>query len=120
MAHTVYKVYYGDVVVYVGRTNQPLQARIYGHLFRRPMHRVLDINQISRVEYAEFDTEADMNLYEIYYILTLHPLLNVDDKTRDYPTVKLPEVEFRLATFSRWERWKEMVNTGKTEPEAIF
>ncbi len=115
MSHTVYKIYYGDNVVYVGRTNQPLRDRIRGHLFAKAMHKVLDINQITKVEYAELQTEADMNLYEIYYILTLHPALNVDDKTKDFPTVTLPELTFREASFPRWERWKSDLAVEKME-----
>lgn len=117
--HIVYRIYYGDQIVYVGRTNQPLQTRIRGHLFAKPMHRILNIDLISKVEFHEFDSEADMNLYEIYYILLLHPIFNVDDKTKDYPTVRLPEVEFATATFKKWEEWKELIHQkeadGKTK-----
>lgn len=42
--HTLYRIYYGDIIVYVGRTNQPLSTRIRGHLFKRPMHRTLNVN----------------------------------------------------------------------------
>lgn len=111
--HTLYRIYYGEHIVYVGRTNQPLGTRIRGHLLAKPMHRKLNIDLITRIEYAEFESEADMNLYEIYYILTLHPPLNVDDKTRDYPTVRLPEVEFTKAEFPLWNKWKkEILETG--------
>ena len=111
--HTLYRIYYGEHIVYVGRTNQPLGTRIRGHLLAKPMHRKLNIDLITRIEYAEFESEADMNLYEIYYILTLHPPLNVDDKTRDFPTVHLPEVEFTKAVFPLWEKWrKEILTTG--------
>ena len=117
--HIVYRIYYGDQIVYVGRTNQPLQTRIRGHLFAKPMHRILNIDLISKVEFHEFDSEADMNLYEIYYILLLHPVFNVDDKTKDYPTVQLPEVEFTTATFKKWDIWKEEIRQkeidGKTK-----
>ena len=120
MSHTVYKIYYDEDVVYVGRTNQPLRTRIHGHLFAKPMHRIIDINQVSKVEYAELPTEADMNLYEIYYILTLHPALNVDDKTKDYPTVSLPELEFVNAEFPRWDVWKAKLNTDETKTDQTF
>ena len=111
--HTLYRIYYGEHIVYVGRTNQPLGTRIRGHLLAKPMHRKLNIDLITRIEYAEFESEADMNLYEIYYILTLHPPLNVDDKTRDYPTVRLPEVEFTKAEFPLWNKWKkEILESG--------
>ena len=102
--HTLYRIYYrddaeGDFIVYVGRTNMELKNRLRGHFFQKPMHRTICIEQVSRIEYATFKTEADMNLYEIYFILTLKPPLNVDDKTRDYPTVSLPEVE--------WKEWHD-------------
>lgn len=42
--HTLYRIYYGDIIVYVGRINQPLSTRIRGHLFTRPMHRTLNVN----------------------------------------------------------------------------
>lgn len=115
--HIVYRIYYGDQIVYVGRTNQPLQTRIRGHLFAKPMHRILSIDLISKVEFHEFDSEADMNLYEIYYILLLHPVFNVDDKTKDYPTVRLPEVEFTTATFKKWEEWKELIHKKEADGE---
>lgn len=105
----VYRVWYGDALVYVGRTKQPLQDRIRGHLFQRPMHRTIAIEQVTKIEYAELPTEADMNLYEIYYILKEHPPLNVDDKTRDYPTVSLPELEWREFKTPLWEKWKAAI-----------
>lgn len=117
--HIVYRIYYGDQIVYVGRTNQPLQNRIRGHLFAKPMHRVLSIDQISKVDFAEFNAEADMNLYEIYYILLIHPPLNVDDKTKDFPTIRLPEVKFKTAEFKNWNKWKtQLKELEETENRA--
>lgn len=81
------------------------------------MHRILNIDLISKVEFHEFNSEADMNLYEIYYILLLHPVFNVDDKTKDYPTVRLPEVEFTTATFKKWEEWKELIHQKEADGE---
>lgn len=104
--YTLYRIYYGDQIVYIGRTKQPLQNRIRGHLYQKPMHRTIDIEQVSKIEYTELPTEADMNLYEIYYILTLKPLLNVDDKTKDYPTVTLPELVWSEFRTKLWEKWK--------------
>ena len=103
----VYRVWYGDTLAYVGRTKQPLQDRIRGHLFQRPMHRTIAIEQVTKIEYAEFTTEADMNLYEIYFILKDHPPLNVDDKTRDFPTVSLPPVEWKEFRTGLWEKWAD-------------
>ena len=111
----LYRIYYGDQIVYVGRTKQPLQNRIRGHLFQKPMHRSIAIEQVSKIEYAEFRTEADMNLYEIYFILKWHPMLNVDDKTRDFPTVELPPVEWKVFETHLWGRWKTEILEKENE-----
>lgn len=113
--HIVYRIYYGDTIVYVGRTNQNLRSRIRGHLFEKPMQRKIDINQVSYIDYAEFESEADMNLYEIYYILKLHPVLNVDDKTKDFPTVSLPVPDFMKAEFPLWDKWKQQLALKESE-----
>ena len=117
--HTLYRIYYGDQIVYVGRTNQPLSTRIRGHLFAKPMHRKLDINLVSCVDYHVFESEADMNLYEIYYILKLHPPLNVDDKTKDSPTVHLPELTFHQAIFPLWDKWKKEIEEKDSKQKSI-
>ena len=101
----LYRIFYGDSIVYVGRTKQPLQDRIRGHLFAKPMHRAININLITKIEYSSFTTEADMNLYEIYFILKWHPQFNVDDKTRDYPTVELPDVKWTEFRTPLWDKW---------------
>ena len=94
----VYRIWDGNDLIYIGRTKQPLQNRIRGHLFQKPMHRTLSVDLVTKIEYAELQTEADMNLYEIYFILREHPPLNVDDKTRDYPTVELPPMKWKEFT----------------------
>ena len=45
----VYRIWYDSHIVYVGRTKQPLQSRIRGHLFNKPMHRTIDINHVSKI-----------------------------------------------------------------------
>lgn len=64
----LYRIWYRDCLAYLGRTKQPLQARIRGHMFARPMHRAIDIHNVTKIEYTQLQTEADMNLYEIYFI----------------------------------------------------
>lgn len=105
----IYRIWYGNCLVYVGRTKQPLQSRIRGHLFSKPMHRTVNIEQVTKIEYAELGSEADMNLYEIYYILRLHPPLNVDDKARDDLSVTLPELEWKAFTTPLWEGWRQEI-----------
>lgn len=119
----LYRIYYdgpkGNALVYVGRTKQPLQDRIRGHLFARPMHRSIDIKLVTKIEYAELKTEADMNLYEIYYILKDRPPLNVDDKARDNLTVSLPDLEWMEFKTPLWEKWVEALDTKATERDRM-
>lgn len=115
----LYKIFYGTTLVYLGRTKQPLANRLRGHFFQKPMHRVIDINLVTAIQYARFRTEADMNLYEIYFILTLHPPLNVDDKTQDYPTVTLPEVEWMNYDPPLMEKWRKEIGERMTRYDKI-
>lgn len=102
----LYRIWYGDCLVYLGRTKQPLQARIRGHMFARPMHRAIDIHNVTKIEYTQLQTEADMNLYEIYFINLWKPPLNVDDKARDNLTISLPELEWKEFHPTNWEKWQ--------------
>ena len=106
---TLYRIYYGDSIVYLGRTMQPLQNRIRGHLFKKPMHREISIELVSKIEYATFQSQADMYLYEVYFINLWHPPLNKDDKAGDSLTVSLPEVEWKAFSTHLWEKWKKEI-----------
>lgn len=102
----LYRIWYGGCLAYLGRTKQPLQARIRGHMFARPMHRKIDIHNVTKIEYTQLQTEADMNLYEIYFINLWKPPLNVDDKARDNLTIVLPELDWKEFVPKNWEQWK--------------
>lgn len=102
----LYKIWYGDCLAYLGRTKQPLQARIRGHMFAKPMHRAIDIHNVTKIEYTKLQTEADMNLYEIYFINLYKPPLNIDDKAQDNLTIQLPELKWEEFIPSKWEDWK--------------
>lgn len=105
----IYKIFYGNDIVYLGRTKQSLQNRIRGHLFKKPMHRSININLVTKIEYAEFKTEADMNLYEIYFINLYKPTLNIDDKVKDNLTITLPDVQWKPFNIPLWEKWQEKI-----------
>ncbi len=107
----LYRIWYGECLAYLGRTKQPLQARIRGHMFAKPMHRAIDIHNVTKIEYTEFATEADMNLYEIYYINLWKPPLNVDDKARDELTISLTEKEWFIFVPSKWDEWKAQLSS---------
>lgn len=105
----LYRIFYDEEIVYIGRTNQPLQDRIRGHLFAKPMHRKIEIEKVTKIEYAEFASEADRNVYEIYYILLHKPSLNVDDKCRDPLTIELPPVIWKPFITKLWGKWHKQI-----------
>jgi len=112
---TLYKIYYGDTLAYLGRTRQPLKRRLHGHFFKKRLHKAIDIFEVTRIECAQFATCADMYLYEIYYINMLHPLLNRDDAAEDELTVVLPEVAFTAFECDLMEKWKAEVLIKKEQ-----
>jgi hypothetical protein len=105
----LYKIYYDDILVYVGRTKQPINQRLWGHFSAKPMHKKIDVSQVSKIEVCCCNTEADMFLYEIYYINKLCPVLNCDDKAKDGLTVSLPELEFISYMPDRMDIWKQSI-----------
>ena len=105
----LYRVWYGDVLMYVGRTHQPLPRRLHGHFFGKPMHRKLDASLVSRVEFAECGSEADMYLYEIYYICKLKPPANCDDRACDALSVELPELSWHEAELPLMDKWRSEI-----------
>jgi hypothetical protein len=111
----LYKIYYESGLVYLGRTKQPLQDRIRGHLFKKPMHRSIDINLVTKIEYANFRTESDMFIYEVYYINKYKPPLNADDKARDEVTIDIPDVAFVEFSTHLWDSWKNEINSRASD-----
>lgn len=61
-----------------------------------------------------FETEADMNLYEIYYINLWKPPLNVDDKARDSLSISLPDKEWDEFIPANWDKWKNEIDTDNS------
>jgi excinuclease UvrABC nuclease subunit len=113
--HTLYRIYYDENLVYLGRTNQPISTRLRGHFFDKPMHKKIDINQVTKIEISELKTEADMFIYEIYYINKLKPTLNRDDKSRSEVTINLPELKFEEFYPPRMEVWKKEVENREKQ-----
>jgi len=113
----LYRIFYESQMVYLGRTKQPLQDRIRGHMFKRPMHRDIDISLVVKIEYAEFKTEADMNVYEIYFINEFKPPFNRDDKAQDKLSFSLPCVQWNIFKTKLWDKWKEKINADIAEEE---
>ena len=107
--HTLYKIYYGETCVYLGRTNQPIATRLRGHFFAKPMHKMIEITIVTKIEICTLKTEADMYLYEIYYINLLKPALNRDDKAFDELSVILPELDWKEYKPPRMDVWLKIM-----------
>lgn len=107
----LYRIWYGDFIAYLGRTKRPLQARMRGHMFAEPMHRAIDIHNVTKIEYTHLSTEADMNLYEIYFINKWKPPLNIDDKAKDNLTITLPDLQWQEFVPANWDKWKEELSS---------
>ena len=113
---TLYKIYYkcepAPYLAYIGRTRNDLTARIRQHFTGHVFMKTLDITGVSHIEYAEFETVADMFVAEVIYINILKPPLNVDDKASDELTIKadLSAVEWRL-----WDKPRLIEKWGGSE-----
>lgn len=114
---TLYKIYSENCLIYLGRTKQPLKRRLHAHFFKTPMVREINIECVTKIEYARFETEADMNVYEIYYINKLKPILNRDDKAKDELTIELPEVTFQEYHCHLMAGWREEIRKADEADE---
>jgi len=73
------------------------------------MMREIDIDEVVGIEYAELETEADMNVYEVYLINKYKPYLNKDDKAHDELTIEIPEPEFHTYDCPLMYKWKQQI-----------
>ena len=103
---TLYKIYRpspdGEYVIYLGRTRNNLTKRLRNHFItHHPFQKEIKLCEGTRIEYAEFDTLADMYVAEIAYINIIKPPLNVEDKAHDELTLRidLSQVEWR-----KWDK----------------
>lgn len=128
--YILYKIYYGNELVYIGRTSQDLIDRLRLHFFGKPMVKKLDIIETTRIEYSICDSEADMFVMEIYLIALYKPRINKDDKPHDDLSshLYLPEPKFYPYHHSLLDKWKEKeieriidtVSLDYTDDESIW
>ena len=118
----VYRIYDADGVFYVGRTSQPLKTRMRQHMASTNNGSEIphiDPKTVKRIEFALCASEADMYLYEVYYINKLHPQMNVDAKASDFLTVQLPELKWHGYQFYREMKNWEMLYANAEMDERI-
>ncbi len=87
-------MYEGSDVVYLGKTTA-LTDRLNSH-FKKQHPEWKGV--VDKIEICKFENEADMNIQEIYQISKLKPKFNKDCMTKDFPSYKLPELDFRELT----------------------
>jgi len=74
------------------------------------MYKPIGLEQISKIEYAECKTEADMYVLEIYLINILKPVKNCDDKSLSKLTIKVEDyLEWKIwdkpKLIEKWKRY---------------
>lgn len=77
-----------EEIIYIGLTSRPIQRRIKEHEVEELQ------KETYRIEYAKVKTEADMRMYELYYINKYNPKFNVRDLYVDGNQITLPELNF--------------------------
>lgn len=107
--HTLYRVWYGDELVYIGCTSQPLDGKLHQHFFKSPKLRKLDLAEVTRIESAECATDADMNLYATYYVNKHRPRINCENTACSEVTVTLPSLEWEEYEIPRIEEWRKQI-----------
>jgi len=110
--YILYKIYSENCLLYIGRTKQPLQRRLHGHFFKAPMMRAINIECVTKIEYAELPTEADMYVWEVILINQLKPPLNRDDKAHDALTLEIPPLPFQEYECKLMDKWKEQIRAA--------
>lgn len=91
-------------VLYVGQTVQLLKKRIRQHFGPKGYIKPV-LHQVARVEFAHVPNDADLNLYEAYYIGLENPPINGLLKTVDRPTITLEPLVFE--EFREWYAMKQ-------------
>lgn len=77
-----------EEIIYIGLTSRPIQRRIKEHEVEELQ------KETYRIEYAKVKTEADMRMYELYYINKYNPKFNTRDLYVDGNQITLPELNF--------------------------
>ena len=98
-----------DVLAYIGSTKQPLNTRLHAHFFNTSKVQQLDINQVSKIEFAAVQTAADMYVFEMILINRYKPIFNRNNKADDELTMELPDLPFFRFESHLMEKWKKEI-----------
>lgn len=67
-------------VVYVGKTKQSLEKRMLAHFSNSGHLRRDQLDKVAKIEFLEFDSRAEMDIVELYYINKWKPIFNTQAK----------------------------------------
>ena len=106
--YLIYKIYYDQELVYIGKTAMPLEKILFGHVAKEPTMCQLDPRKVSKIESAEVKTQADLFLYWTYLVNLFKPLLNEELKSNQLLTVELPQINFQEQSCDLVTKWQKM------------
>lgn len=90
--YIIYRIWYSDLICYVGQTIQSLETRMKQHFW---YDKDLDIKNVSKIQYSILKTQADLNVYEIYFINKYRAFENRSGFAGDKLNLELPELEWK-------------------------
>ena len=105
----IYKIYIGRKCAYIGCTTNDLTATLRVHFFNDKDE--IDINRVSKIEYAMLQSYADCLVYKTYYINSIKPIYNKSEKARDEisSSIVLPDLNFIEYNNPIIDKWKNML-----------
>ena len=99
-----------DELVYIGKSTSDLLTRACVSSVQRLL------GDFKRIELIEFNTKAETNIFEIYYISKLKPKFNSESNTRDVLPFDLPDTSISKKYINAIEK---QVFDSKDSPEFI-
>lgn len=89
----LYRIWYGNLISYVGQTIQTLEQRTRQHFL---YDCDLDLKATTKIEYAILNSQADLNVYEIYYMNKYKSFENRNGYAEDKLSIELPDLKWEL------------------------
>lgn len=106
-----YFIYDNDeILVYIGKSTSDLLTRACVSAIQRVL------GDFSRIELLEYNTKAEANIFEIYYISKLKPKFNSESNTKDILPFDLPDTSISRKYINSVEK---KVFDSKNSPEFI-
>ena len=105
---SVYFYYIGNEIVYVGKTINGINKRLSEH-YHQNDELSKHLNEIHRIDYMQLQSQADMDMCELFYIYKLRPKYN---KTIKSYTEMSKELYNSLSHIFSFDNVKTLYNMG--------